>query len=66
MNYFKPKSVTWWAGIGLTAMGVALAAHEGFDLGGFGVFVDALVGGQKPATLIGQGMGLVGLRGALQ
>jgi hypothetical protein len=64
MKYFKPKSVTWWAGAAALGAGCVLAVHEGYDLGGLGVTLEELTGGLGAYTLLVQGAGLIGLRGA--
>lgn len=77
VRYVRPRSLTWWAGAFLIAMGVLQAA--GLPTGGegaFGAFVgvlSALAGGVatlggaggSPAALIGLGLGMIGMRDAL-
>ena len=66
-KYFKPKSVTWWAGVGLIALGVAeaLAIHV-WPHPDFLRLADELTGGLEPAPLIGIGLAWIGLRGAVK
>lgn len=80
MRYFRPRSLTWWAGVFLIAMGILQAAGwpsawvEGAD-GLTGVLaaltgaLTAILGGPgadvAPAALIGLGAGLIGLRDAM-
>lgn len=53
MKYFQPKSVTWLAGLGLIITGVSKCLAEG------GISVEGI-------ALIGEGLGLIGIRGALK
>jgi hypothetical protein len=64
-RYFKPRSVTWWAGVFLVVMGATLGVDEGYDIGAVADVIRAWTEGIGPAALIGQGLGLIGLRGAL-
>ena len=65
-KYFKPQSLTWWAGVGLIAMGALVGIGQGFDLGGAGAVLTAWTGGMPSLALMAQGAGLIGLRGALR
>lgn len=64
-KYFKPKSVTWWAGMLLISMGGALGVDAGVDIGPAAEIIDAWTGSMGSGALIAQGAGLIGLRGAL-
>lgn len=64
-KYYKPQSVTWWAGAGLIAMGIISGIGEGFDIGGITRMVDAWTGNLGAYVLIVQGAGLIGIRGAI-
>lgn len=64
-KYFKPKSVTWWAGTSLIATGAVLGVDVGYDVGPVADVLDAWTGRMGPSVLIAQGAGLVGIRGAL-
>ena len=50
-KYFKPLSVTWWAGAGLTGLGVWMIIQT----------PEASTNG---LTVMGMGLGYIGLRGA--
>jgi hypothetical protein len=77
MRYVRPRSLTWWAGTFLIAMGVVQAA--GVPSGGEGTLgavlgvLHALAGGvatiggagASPAALIGLGLGMIGVRDAM-
>lgn len=65
MKYFKPKSLTWWTGIICFAVGTILSIHAGYDLGRLGVVLAVMTSDFSPSFMIMQGLGLVGLRGAL-
>lgn len=79
MRYVRPKSLSWWAGVLMIAMGVAQAA--GLPSGGAGGALGAvmgvlnalagaaaMIGGvpASPASLIFMGLGVIGLRDAIQ
>lgn len=65
-RYFKPKSVTWWAGTSLICLGGLLGIDAGYDLGGAADVVRAWTGNVGASVLLAQGAGLIGIRGALQ
>ena len=65
MKYVKPKSVTWWAGASLIAMGGLLGIDQGYDIGALADVFRAWSGNIGPSVLIAQGAGLIGIRGAL-
>ena len=50
MKYFKPKSVTWWSGIGLLITGIATSIIEK----------------KLDMVTITQGLGLIGVRAAIR
>lgn len=64
-SYLLPKSMTWWAGLGLILTGLLRGVDAGFDLGGMADVIDAWSGSTSPSVLIMEGAGLIGLRGAL-
>ncbi len=63
-KYFKPRSLTWWAGVALVLMGGLVGMAEAVNLGGWDRAINAWTGNLPPAALIAQGAGLIGLRGA--
>lgn len=64
-RYFKPKSLTWWAGAILIGLGVLLGIDAGYDMGGLAEVIRAWTGNVGASVLIAQGAGLIGIRGAL-
>lgn len=66
-RYFRPKSLTWWAGVSLVALGAAKMAGAGDWANEVSAIVSALSGeaDTSPAGLIGTGLGLVGIRDVL-
>jgi hypothetical protein len=64
-KYFKPKSLTWWAGICLILTGLLRGTDAVFDLGPWAAVIDAWSGGSSASALILQGAGLIGIRGAI-
>lgn len=62
-DYFKPRSLTFWAGVFSILSGVALGIHENAP---FGWWMDAIVSvlgpASSPAILVSQGLGLIGIR----
>jgi hypothetical protein len=80
MRYVRPKSLTWWAGVILIAMGVLQAAGlpSAWEAGAQGLtgvlaaltgVLAALTGAggeyASPGSLIATGVGMIGLRDAL-
>ena len=65
IRYFKPTSLTWWAGAGLILTGLVRGLGAGVNLGPLADVIDAWSGMAAPSVLILQGAGLIGLRGAL-
>jgi hypothetical protein len=69
MKYIKPKSLTWWAGGFSLAVGLAtLFMPDNYQVGQIGALVSILAGGAdaSPAGLIAMGLGLIGLREAIE
>jgi hypothetical protein len=69
MRYVLPKSLTWWAGLAATLIGLlALALPESGPLGELSGGIAMLIGANDaaPATLITLGLGLIGLRDRLE
>lgn len=67
MKYFKPKSMTWWSGIGAIATGVySMFQPSNTVVGELAHLMALLTGGADaaPAVLIFSGLGLIGLRAA--
>lgn len=68
MRYFRPRSLTWWAGAGLVGLGaLALLRPEIEALPGILALAAALTGSAdaSPVGLIAMGLGLIGLRDAI-
>lgn len=63
--YVNPKSLAFRCGAALVALGMFTGAHDVVGLGVAGDLVRAFVGDIGPATLIAQGLGLIGIRRAL-
>lgn len=66
-RYFRPKSLTWWAGAFSMALGVLMMAGAGSWATDLGEFISILSGGQNasPAGLMSLGAGLIGIRDKL-
>lgn len=69
--YFKPTSLTWWAGIASVLTGVALIFYPAsYATNQFGAVLIALTGGYgsdpNPSVLIYTGLGLIGIRAKLE
>ena len=65
MSYYKPKSVTWWAGAASIAIGVLGVLRP--DAGPISEIMGALLGADgSPASLIALGAGLIGIRAKLE
>lgn len=65
LKYFKPKSVTWWAGIAFIVTGFASMFPEAHPaVFEFGDLFTRFTGGTdaSPAALIISGFGFIGLR----
>ena len=65
MDYIKPKSTTFWAGVSLIVSGAILAIHPVQPLGDWADIFSNMVGNQSPSVLIAQGVGLIGIRKAI-
>ncbi len=67
MNYIRPKSMTWWAGVFSIGIGIAMMAGAGGWANEFGVLISMLSGGgdSSPAAMMGLGFGLIGIRAKL-
>lgn len=64
-KYLKPKSLTWWAGIGFLASGAFTAFEPVHGLVDYAASIKALYGNMTPAMLINSGLAIIGLRGAM-
>lgn len=68
--YFQPRSLTWWAGVGMIATGAAMMAglnHPAF--GQVAVLLNLMAGNAGavvPAQLVFIGMGFIGIRAKLE
>jgi hypothetical protein len=62
-RYFRPASLTWWAGVAAIIIGVLqLLFPNESRFEGIGAVLAAITGSDgSPATLIAVGMGLIGL-----
>ena len=67
MNYIRPKSMTWWAGVFSIAVAIAMMAGAGGWANEFGALISMLSGGgdSSPAAMMGLGFGLIGIRAKL-
>jgi hypothetical protein len=68
-RYFRPTSLTWWAGLGSVLTGVAVGVSpESFLLTETGRLITMLAGGHdaSPASLVFMGLGLIGVRDYLE
>lgn len=69
MKYIKPTSLTWWSGVFALSVGIAsLAMPDSYQVTQIGALVAMLAGGAdaSPAGLIALGLGLVGVRAAIE
>ena len=69
MKYIRPKSLTWWAGLFTFLVGVAaLVMPDSYQVTQIGALLSMLAGGAdaSPAGLMGIGLGLIGLRSAIE
>lgn len=67
MRYFKPNSITWWAGVLSISTGlIAMFQPSSAVVGEVAHLMALLTGGSDsaPAVLIFSGLGLIGLRAA--
>ena len=68
-KYYRPASLTWWAGVGAVATGIAnVAMPASFALTELGRLIAMLSGGvdASPASLVFMGLGLIGVRDYLE
>lgn len=70
-KYFKPNSLTWWAGALSVLTGLALIFYPNhYATNQFGAVLITLTGGSgsdpNPAMLIYTGLGLIGIRAKLE
>ena len=68
MRYFQPKSITWWGGISLMAIGIAMMVFPSSNLGEVSTVLAVLNGGgdASPAGSFLLGMSIVGLRDKME
>jgi drug/metabolite transporter (DMT)-like permease len=69
MKYIRPMSLTWWSGVFALSVGVAsLAMPDSYQVTQIGALVALLAGGAdaSPASLIALGLGLIGVRAAIE
>lgn len=62
-KYFKPRSVAWWASIGMIASGAFIAFDQLHGLEAAAAGLSRVYGGLSPAALINAGLLGLGLRG---
>lgn len=64
-GYYLPRSATWWSGVAMIAVGILGLIRP--EHGVLATIVGAMFGvGGDPATLIGVGAGLIGLRAKME
>ncbi len=65
MRYWKPTSLTWWAGVAMIGAGLGQATEP---MHGYEAFAESvkLAYGMGPAVLINAGLATIGLRGAVK
>ena len=68
LKYVQPKSLTWWMGVGSTALGVLLIVDDQPYVVELAEIVAFMTGGMdaSPAQLISVGLGLIGIRDKLE
>lgn len=68
MRYFRPKSLTWWAGLASLTIGIMQLAGVGAWANELGRVIAILSGGQdaSPAASLVLGLGLIGIRDRLE
>ena len=64
-RYFKPLSVSWWAGIAPAFAGAFLVTVPVHGLNDYAQVVRDLTGNVEPVVLINLGLAAIGLRGAV-
>lgn len=63
MEYIKPKSLTFWAGVLSIGSGVLLGVHDANPIGwGADALVNIIGRDTSPAMLVTTGLGLIGIR----
>ena len=65
LKYCRPRSLTWWSGVGFIVMGGLLGISEGWDLGALARVLNAWTDGMGAGPLIATGLGLIGAREAI-
>lgn len=67
-RYFRPTSLTWWAGMFSITIGALLLSGAGEWASELGRFIAIMAGGQdaSPAALFVLGAGLVGIRDKIE
>lgn len=69
VRYFRPKSLSWWSGALMVVLGVAgLVAPQNLLSTEIGIALQALTGEGtgSPGLMIASGLGLIGVRDAIQ
>lgn len=65
-EYIKPRSVTFWSAISLIVPAIVIATNDVHPLGVWADVVQRLCGDMPPATMFSAGIGLLGLRRAVE
>lgn len=65
MSYFKPRSLTFWAGIFMIMEGLIVGSLHLHGQAGIVDAINAMTGEMGAAALISNGAGLIGLRRAI-
>lgn len=69
-TYFQPRSLTWWAGVGMVATGSAMMAGLNHPAFGNLAYLLSLMAGNAgavvPAQLVFLGLGFIGIRAKLE
>ena len=63
-KYVKPRSMSWWAGVAMVAMGFLVGLSEAVDLRGWEAVIAAWTGGVPANVLLLNGASVIGIRGA--
>jgi hypothetical protein len=69
MRYIRPKSLTWWAGVGAILTGaLSMALPDDLRVSEFGRLLAMLAGSgdASPAALVFLGLGLIGIRDRME
>ena len=64
-KYFKPKSVTWWAGMVPLVAGIVVATESLHGMTSVVLAIDTITEGASPAAMINAGLAAIGFRGAI-